>query len=620
MNLTDEFKKISGAMKIIEKEEEKEIYSYDLGDIPPVMTGTLFDTMPYFIVQPESEDDVKKVFRFANERNIPVIARGAASWGLGGVIPAKSGIVVDMSPLRKIIALDVKNKTVTLQAGARWSDVDVTVKKEGLSLMTYPSSKFSTVAGWIATGGWGINNFRYGHVSKQVEGIKVITPSGEIKTLKHDDPEFKYFISTEGQFGIIFEVTLKLRENPKESYIHLLYFENNEKAFEFIKKLIENRETSNPVNGFNPNVLRFLDETHLRDANEVLHAKVFEESPAVLIELKSRGDEQKVLGFISKQEGIKEAPHYVANYLWNERLFGMKTKRLGPTILASEITIPISKSAEFIKKAKNIGKNFGVDVGIDSYVIDNENALILPNFLCDSRKLKYFVNLPLVAMLTRLGVSMGAKPYGLGIWNSPFIKSVFNPKEISELQDYKKKVDPKGIMNPGKFFGVKSKWLGIPSIAFNPVVFNPAMNIMIIFSPVIGRIATLLFGRDKKIDALDIELSTHACAKCGNCIAVCPAYLITGNEAVTAKGKVALAKKLAEGKSITKEEADNAFLCMHCKACEDVCQTNLELMRLWNVMEKNLEEKFGRPEDKIIEFLKKIDESKEYWEMVERNS
>jgi len=486
--------------------------------------------------------------------------------------------------------------------------------------MTYPSSKFSTVAGWIATGGWGINNFRYGHVSKQVEGIKVITPSGEIKTLKHDDPEFKYFISTEGQFGIIFEVTLKLRENPKESYIHLLYFENNEKAFEFIKKLIENRETSNPVNGFNPNVLRFLDETHLRDANEVLHAKVFEESPAVLIELKSRGDEQKVLGFISKQEGIKEAPHYVANYLWNERLFGMKTKRLGPTILASEITIPISKSAEFIKKAKNIGKNFGVDVGIDSYVIDNENALILPNFLCDSRKLKYFVNLPLVAMLTRLGVSMGAKPYGLGIWNSPFIKSVFNPKEISELQDYKKKVDPKGIMNPGKFFGVKSKWLGIPSIAFNPVVFNPAMNIMIIFSPVIGRIATLLFGRDKKIDALDIELSTHACAKCGNCIAVCPAYLITGNEAVTAKGKVALAKKLAEGKSITKEEADNAFLCMHCKACEDVCQTNLELMRLWNVMEKNLEEKFGRPEDKIIEFLKKIDESKEYWEMVERNS
>jgi len=301
-------------------------------------------------------------------------------------------------------------------------------------------------------------------------------------------------------------------------------------------------------------------------------------------------------------------------------LFGMKTKRLGPTILASEITIPISKSAEFIKKAKNIGKNFGVDVGIDSYVIDNENALIMPNFLCDSRKLKYFVNLPLVAMLTRLGVSMGAKPYGLGIWNSPFIKSVFNPKEISELQDYKKKVDPKGIMNPGKFFGVKSKWLGIPSIAFNPVVFNPAMNIMIIFSPVIGRIATLLFGRDKKIDALDIELSTHACAKCGNCIAVCPAYLITGNEAVTAKGKVALAKKLAEGKSITKEEADNAFLCMHCKACEDVCQTNLELMRLWNVMEKNLEEKFGRPEDKIIEFLKKIDESKEYWEMVERNS
>ena len=74
------------------------------------------------------------------------------------------------------------------------------------------------------------------------------------------------------------------------------------------------------------------------------------------------------------------------------------------------------------------------------------------------------------------------------------------------------------------------------------------------------------------------------------------------------------------GREITKEEADNAFLCMHCKACEDICQTNLELMPLWDVVERKLEEEFGRPEYKIIGFLKKVDESDEYWEMVERNS
>ncbi len=63
--------------------------------------------------------------------------------------------------------------------------------------------------------------------------------------------------------------------------------------------------------------------------------------------------------------------------------------------------------------------------------------------------------------------------------------------------------------------------------------------------------ATLLLGKDEKIDSLDFELSTHACAKCGNCMAVCPAYLVTKNEGVTAKGKIALAKKLIAGKEVT---------------------------------------------------------------------
>jgi Na+-translocating ferredoxin:NAD+ oxidoreductase RnfC subunit len=89
---------------------------------------------------------------------------------------------------------------------------------------------------------------------------------------------------------------------------------------------------------------------------------------------------------------------------------------------------------------------------------------------------------------------------------------------------------------------------------------------------------------------------------------------------MTAKGKIALAKKLIEGKEVTREEAENVFMCMHCKACEEICQTNLELMMLWDALEKRIEGKFGRPEDKITEFLKKVDDSKDYWEMVERNN
>ncbi len=41
-------------------------------------------------------------------------------------------------------------------------------------------------------------------------------------------------------------------------------------------------------------------------------------------------------------------------------------------------------------------------------------ALIMTTFLCDSRNKKYYINLPLVSMLTKTAVSLGAEPYGLG--------------------------------------------------------------------------------------------------------------------------------------------------------------------------------------------------------------
>lgn len=616
MNLAEEFKKIAGDIKVIDKKEEKEMYSHDIGDVPTIMTKTFFEIQPDFVVQPKNVDEIKQVLTFANEKKVPVIPRGAASWGFGGVIPTNGGIVVDLSPFRNILYFNKAQKTITVEAGARWSDIDILAKKEGLCLMTYPSSKFSTVAGWIATGGYGINSFRYGHLIQQIVSMTVITPNGESKKITPTDPDFMYYVSTEGEFGIIVEVNLKLRDVPQASYPHLFYFESDNAAFHFIQNFIKIKEEQS----VKPNVIRFLDETHLSDVNQLMHSQVFKKSAGVLLEFSNLEDDEKFLKVVLQTDNLDEAPRYVASYLWNERLFGMKTKRLGPTILASESIIPIASAADFIKKAKKLGANFGVEIFIDSYIIDEKMALIMTNFLCDSRKKRYYIDLPLQTMLTQTAISMGAEPYGLGIWNAAFINHLYNTEKKRDLLAYKAKVDPNNIMNPGKFFGIQSKFCNIPAVIFRPAVFSFSINLLILLSPVVGKIATLMMGKDQKIDSLDFELTTHACAKCGNCLAVCPAYLVTKNEEVTAKGKIALAKKLIEGRPVTKEEAENVFMCMHCRACEEICQTNLELMLLWDALEKRVEAKFGRPEEKIAEFLKRVDDSKDYWEMVDRNS
>src|SRR5512136_3509948 len=141
MKTSDEFRRAAADIRTLDKAAEREMYSHDIGDLPPVMTKTLFETLPDFVVQPKSIDEIRKVLAFANNRKIPVIPRGAASWGFGGVVPTRGGIVMDLSPFRRILAIDTVAKTVTVEAGARWSDVDIMAKKEGLCLMTYPSSK-----------------------------------------------------------------------------------------------------------------------------------------------------------------------------------------------------------------------------------------------------------------------------------------------------------------------------------------------------------------------------------------------------------------------------------------------------------------------------------------------
>ena len=407
---------------------------------------------------------------------------------------------------------------------------------------------------------------------------------------------------------------MKLRDIPHGSYPHLLYFSSDKEAFSFISRFLSELTQEN----FKPNVIRFLDENHLHDTNKTMRVDIFEKRAGVLLEFDSPEDDEEFARYIENRE-IKETPRYMANYLWNERLFGMKAKRLGPTILASEVIIPVKSAASFIEKAKKIGGNFGVEVSIDSYIIDKNDALIMATFLCDSRRMKYYMNIPLVSILTKAALNLGAKPYGLGLWNAAYVNQLFDEGKKRELREYKNRVDPNNILNPGKFFGAGAK--GVMNLVFLPAVFGFLMNLMIGISPVLGKVITLFMGKEKHVDSLDYELSLHACARCGSCLSECPAYLVTGNEAVTAKGKIALARKLLKNQPVSREQAWNVFNCMHCKACEEVCQTNLDLMSLWDALEAKVESKYGRPDAQIKEFLVMVDENDEYWDMVElRNS
>ncbi|MFW9833736.1 MAG: (Fe-S)-binding protein [Candidatus Thorarchaeota archaeon] len=113
---------------------------------------------------------------------------------------------------------------------------------------------------------------------------------------------------------------------------------------------------------------------------------------------------------------------------------------------------------------------------------------------------------------------------------------------------------------------------------------------------------TELFEALKK-EGLDIEPTV--CARCGFCTFVCPAYLDTLWDSQSPRGKLfQLRSLIKENKEIPKDFADRIFYCTLCGACQEICQTNIPLLRFWQLTRQEIGKLEEWPE--IVDY---IDES-----------
>jgi L-lactate utilization protein LutB len=139
-----------------------------------------------------------------------------------------------------------------------------------------------------------------------------------------------------------------------------------------------------------------------------------------------------------------------------------------------------------------------------------------------------------------------------------------------------------------------------------------AIGSMLAFASLALRAPSRLHVGGSRKALSDLDLSTLACTRCGACVTVCPAYLITGREIVTGRGKLLMARKLKGREPVDSDEAKELFLCMKCHACEEVCQTRLPLLSAYEELEGMVDDWFGRPKEMIENFVAEVEASPEY--------
>ena len=181
---------------------------------------------PDAVVLPGSREEVALVLEACARERIAVIPFGGGTSVVGGVEalrgPFAAAVTVDLARLRGLLHLDTGSQLATFAAGTLGPEVEATLSDRGLTLGHLPQSfEFSTVGGWAATRSAGQASTGYGRIDELAVALHAQTPSGELSTptvpASAAGPSLReLLLGSEGVLGIITDVTLRVRRRPRQ--------------------------------------------------------------------------------------------------------------------------------------------------------------------------------------------------------------------------------------------------------------------------------------------------------------------------------------------------------------------------------------------------------------------
>lgn len=225
-------------------------------------------TAVYGIVRVSNEDDIRNALQFARDHHLKISCAGQQH-SMGGHTFTHGGLVLDFRNFNRIV-LDKDHKTVNVQSGVRWWQLQQLLDKQGLSVKSMQSINIFSVGGTLSVNAHGIDP-QPGQVAPTVRSMRIMLSNGDIvKASPTENTElFRHVLGGYGLFGVILDADLAVVDN--EMYARKAVYMNYTDFPRFYEQNVE----SNPAVGLVFGRLSVSPRSYLRET--VAH--IYQKSP-----------------------------------------------------------------------------------------------------------------------------------------------------------------------------------------------------------------------------------------------------------------------------------------------------------------------------------------------------
>lgn len=418
---------------------------------------------PEAVLLAQNTDEISAVLRYCCQKGIAVTPRGAGTGLCGGCVAVRGGIVLSTERMKRVLEVDEKNMTATVEPGVLLMEFPKALEGTGLFYPPDPGEKTATMGGNAMTNAGGMRAVRYGVTRDYVLGMEVVLSSGEILTLggKNVKTSSGYslidlLVGSEGTLGILTKLTVKLIPEPKANISLLIPFDDLDTCIGAIPEVLGC--------GCEPTAVEFMEREVIACAETYLGKQFPDASADAYLLVRLDGASVEALRpamdrltdlalSIGARDVLLADTDERKESIWNARGAFLEAIKNSTTVMDEcDVVVPRERIADFVRQSGQIGREAGVRICSFGHAGDgNLHIYVCKDAMEDQAWAKALEQVMdrLYAAARNLGGEVSGE-HGIGHAKREFLRESLGETQMALMRGIKSVFDPAGILNPGK--------------------------------------------------------------------------------------------------------------------------------------------------------------------------